>query len=290
MVDGYTDQPMQVPCGTCVGCRLDRARSWAVRCMHEAQLHRENCFITLTYDPDQLPDSGSLVPEHFVNFMKRLRKKKGPGIRFFHCGEYGEKLDRPHHHALLFGCDFPDKRLLRRDSGPSRLWESQELRELWGHGFVSIGEASIESAGYIARYALKKVNGKRATEWYNGKVPEYLTMSRRPGLGKEWIQKYHKEVYPRPSGGDAARPLRPPGNDGANAPVSGVRVDGKLMKPPRYYDETMLKINRERVEKIKKRRREESQKNKNNTPARMRVREELKRIQTKQLKREMEMR
>ena len=87
---------LYVPCGQCVGCRLERSRQWAIRCVHEAQMHRSNCFITLTYSPDFLPDPPSLNLRDFQLFMKRLRKRFGDGIRFFHCGEYGEQCGRPH--------------------------------------------------------------------------------------------------------------------------------------------------------------------------------------------------
>ena len=120
------DVPMQVPCGRCIGCRLDRSRDWALRCVHEASLYEFNCFITLTFDDSKLPtcndcrkvescvanrDAGSSLRVcDFQNFMKRLRQFVAPvKIKFFHCGEYGAKLSRPHHHACLFGYDFPDK-------------------------------------------------------------------------------------------------------------------------------------------------------------------------------------
>lgn len=73
-----------IPCGQCVGCRLEHSRRWAVRMMHEAQMHDKNCFITLTYNDQYLPADGSLHLDHFQKFMKRLRKKFGDvSIRFF---------------------------------------------------------------------------------------------------------------------------------------------------------------------------------------------------------------
>ena len=100
---------VNLPCGQCVGCRLERSRQWAMRCVHESQLYEKNCFITLTYNNDFIPPGNTLVVKHFQDFMKRLRKKYGDGIRFFHCGEYGEKTGRPHYHAILFNHDFDDK-------------------------------------------------------------------------------------------------------------------------------------------------------------------------------------
>ena len=125
------DKPVELPCGRCIGCKLERARQWAVRCMHEAALHEANCFVTLTYEDDKLPPDGGLRPRDFVLFMKRLRKRYGNGIRFFHCGEYGEKFLRPHHHVLLFNHDWPDKRVCRTSKSGESLYSSGELESLW---------------------------------------------------------------------------------------------------------------------------------------------------------------
>jgi len=128
--DGYVDLPVVVPCGKCIGCRLERSRQWAIRCVHEASLYDKNIFITLTYADEYLDKGKSLVKKDFVNFMKYLRRDYGEGIRFFHCGEYGvvchycgkhrtacdcgnytDSLGRPHHHAIIFNHDFVDKTL-----------------------------------------------------------------------------------------------------------------------------------------------------------------------------------
>jgi len=69
------DQALQISCGQCIGCRLERSRRWAVRCMHEAQMHRYSCFLTLTYSDEFLPSDGTLVLKDFQDFMKRLRKR-----------------------------------------------------------------------------------------------------------------------------------------------------------------------------------------------------------------------
>ena len=74
---GFMDMPVEFACGQCIGCRIERSRQWAIRCVHEAQLYEANCFITLTYAPEHLPKNGSLVLEHFQKFMKRLRKRVG---------------------------------------------------------------------------------------------------------------------------------------------------------------------------------------------------------------------
>ena len=137
---------MKVSCGQCIGCRLERSRQWAIRCMHEASLYPINCFITLTYAPEHedrlrvsLPDLETgevigkgltLVKRDYVLFMKKLRKRFGAGIRFFHCGEYGELLGRPHHHSILFNHDFADKKVWKTNNG-FVLYRSKSLEELY---------------------------------------------------------------------------------------------------------------------------------------------------------------
>lgn len=197
---------MRVPCGQCIGCRLDRARDWAVRCVHEAQMHEDNCFLTLTYEDEHLPPYEGLSKRDLQLFFKRLRKRLGK-LRYFACGEYGEQFGRPHYHVILFGKDFADKKPLT-----DVLFESDLLSEVWGKGLCSIGEVSFESAGYVARYSMKKVSGKedRAANAgsghyvkpcvYTGElmpvIPEYNTMSLKPGIGRSWLEKYHRDVFP----------------------------------------------------------------------------------------------
>jgi hypothetical protein len=180
--------------------------------MHEASLYEDNCFITLTYDDQHLPWAASLNKEHFQKFLKRLRKRYAPQtIRFYHCGEYGERHGRPHYHALLFGFAFPDRALLGERRGLP-VWRSEALEQLWPYGRSEIGTLTFESAAYVARYILKKqVNTESPHEL---REPEYLTMSRRPGIGRDWIERYAGEVYPR------------------DAVIAG----GARIKPPRYYD------------------------------------------------------
>ncbi len=132
----------EVACGQCLGCRLDRSRMWAARMVHESTLHDDNCFVTLTYAEE--PYGGTLVKEHFQKFMKRLRKKIAPRrVRYYQCGEYGEELRRPHYHAVLFGFDFEDKELISENGG-DRLYTSKMLEEVWGYGFVTIGEMNFK--------------------------------------------------------------------------------------------------------------------------------------------------
>lgn len=203
-VDGFQERASRhvdyvtLPCGGCIGCRLDRSRDWAIRCFHESSLYTRNCFLTLTYSDVNLPVSGSVSVREIQLFMKRLRKRFGDGIRFFHCGEYGSRLRRPHYHVLVFNFDFEDRVLWSERNG-TRLFVSKTLEDLWGKGFCTIGDVTFESAGYVARYILKKVTGDSSPMYYGGLNPEYVTMSRRPGIGYGWYKKYKNDVYPEGS-------------------------------------------------------------------------------------------
>ncbi|AXH76688.1 MAG: replication initiator protein [Microviridae sp.] len=206
--------------------------------------------------------------------MKRLRKKYGAGIRYLHCGEYGDKDRRPHYHACIFGWEPADKVLWKIING-NPLYISKILQKVWGLGFCSVGALTYQSAAYVARYNLKKVTGKNAENhytWadrYTGEihehVPEYATMSRRPGLGSGWYLKFRNDVYP----GDF------------------VITKGKKAMPPKYYDKMEDKYNAEEMERTRAARVNNAEaRAHDNTEARLKVREKVKLEQLKQLKRE----
>lgn len=194
-VKGFSDKPVEVSCKSCLGCRLDRSREWAVRCVHEASMYERNCFITLTFNDENQGVLQDLDVRDFQLFMKRLRKRFGAGIRFFACGEYGEKFSRPHHHACLFNFDFPDRVLWQCRNGIN-LYRSAELEKLWEYGFSTVGDVTFESAAYVARYLLKKVLGTAADAHYAGKRPEFTHMSRRPGIARSWYERYKGDCFP----------------------------------------------------------------------------------------------
>jgi len=217
---GKIRRVLTLPCGQCVECRLERSRQWAVRVMHESQMHDNSVFLTLTYDEDHVPSDFSLRYRDFQLFMKRLRKKKGK-VRFYMCGEYGDGNSRPHFHACIFGCFFDDREPWRVSASGFQLYRSAELESIWTDGSCEIGDVSFESAAYIARYCVKAVTNPGA-EWIldpeTGELyerpREFTRMSLKPGIGATWFQKYRSEVYPH----------------------DRVVVRGKEMKPPRYYD------------------------------------------------------
>lgn len=220
--DSVRNQRLNIPCGQCAECRLGRRRDWAFRCMAEASLYEENCFITLTYSPEKLPKNGSLDVREFQLFMKRLRKLIAPRkVRFFHCGEYGSKRGRPHYHALLFGYNFPDRKVCGK-SGENNLYSSQIADGLWDNGFVVIGDLTFDSASYVAKYCTKKLNGYLGHAMSDGRSPEYATMSRRPGIGRAWFERFKSDVYPSDE----------------------VIVKGKSFRPPRYFDNLLSESER----------------------------------------------
>lgn len=245
---------LDLACGRCIGCRIDRSRNWAIRCMNEASEFEDNSFITLTYADEYLPKYGSLKYSDFQLFMKRLRKRfTGKKIRFYMCGEYGEENLRPHYHAILFNLDFKDKKAFFKSKSGSLVYRSEELEKLWTLGQSSIGDVTEQSAGYVARYCMKKIigrgqdinpeTGKRFDSVYDrldietGEivkvVPEFTKMSLRSGIGKNWLTRYYKDVYP---------------NDAI------VSAGGLKMKPPKYYDKLFEQIDPDEMEYVKQQR------------------------------------
>jgi hypothetical protein len=237
----YKQEPMTVPCGQCTGCRSEYSRQWALRNMHEASLYADNSFITLTYDKKNLPQNNSLEKKAFPKFIRSLRQKnKGTKIRYYACGEYGDNFGRPHYHAILFNY-FPDDCVhLKKD-----LYTSKSLSDAWRHkGHVSVGNVTFQSAAYVSNYVQKKINGKQKIEHYTNtetgewREPEFSLMSRKPGIGKKWFDKYYKDIYQI-------------GKD-------GLHMNGKFMRPPKYYDtkytedfpELMEILKQNRIEKF----------------------------------------
>lgn len=274
---------LSLPCGQCIGCRLERSRQWAMRCLHEASLHEDNCFLTLTYDDKNLPTTGSLFYEDYQLFMKRLRKYKP--CRFYMCGEYGEETFRPHYHACIFGLQFPDRTLLKTTKAGSKIYTSETLLRLWPHGLSSIGDVNFESAAYVARYCMAKQTGDNAKHAYrrystevdeihmdmstgeiysHELVPEFNKMSLKPGIGANWFQKYQHDVYPH----------------------DYVVINGKEVKPPKFYDTLYERVNPVGAEHVKFLREQAGRSRyDDNTPERLAVKEKVKQASIKQLKR-----
>lgn len=234
---GDLSQTIELPCGQCVECNLERSRQWAIRCMNEAQLWPHNSAITLTYETAPR----ELIYRDFQLFLKRIRQRYAhKTIRFYMGGEYGERNGRPHFHALLFNHDFKDKVYYKTTQAGSKLYKSEILESLWGHGYTSTGECNFQAAAYIARYCLAPVDRSSATQEIidpdTGEVHarrrEFSKMSLRPGIGKEWLEKYMTDVYPH----------------------GAIVHDGIEQKPPRYYDTLWERRNPDAHAKLKEER------------------------------------
>lgn len=214
----------QLPCGKCLACRLEYARTWAVRCLHESMIHERNCFVTFTYDEENVPEK--LDYSHFQLFMKTLRYQawdkatkvlwKGHTrdersrkwkeldketrkelatvfeIGVFVTGEYGDRTKRPHWHALLFNYQPSDGTHKYTSERGDKVYESKELTSLWGKGAVEYGSITFESAGYCARYAAKKLahghDDKHSFQPISRK-------SSKHAIGKRFLEKYWPDVF-----------------------------------------------------------------------------------------------
>lgn len=235
--------------------------------MHEAQMHPANCVVRLSYDAEHLPKNGSLAKTDYQAFIKRLRKRVHPQtVRYFHCGEYGENHKRPHYHAVLFGIDFAGDRYpwVTSPSG-FPLYRSPLLESLWPLGHSTISEMSFEAAQYVAKYVVKNINLSKSSsaaarqaweERYEricpetGEVvqvePEYATMSRRPGIGASWFDRFASDVFPS----------------------DFLIVDGRKVPVPRYYDQLLEKEDASQLASVKKDRKRSRNRN-DDTPQRL---------------------
>lgn len=257
--DAHSPAPIRRPCGNCIPCRIDEARQWATRCTHEHMMHTMHAtgsFLTITYDDDHLPRGNSLDRDALVLFMKRLRKKfeknDKRSVRFFACGEYGDSTLRPHYHVLLLSHDIPQRRLYKRTPAGHDLYRSEWLNDVWKNGNIDIGTVNTQTIRYATQYVLKKVTGEPAAEYYGGREPEFITMSRNPGLGHAFYMKYAHQLYAH----------------------DYCIIDGKKTPLPEYYDRMYLRLDPMTLADLKKARRRKSMLNRaDNTHSRRRTRE-----------------
>lgn len=232
---------IELPCGTCEACRLVRIRNWAIRGHHESMTNKRmtrhgpvsnGCFVTLTYDEDHVPEDYSLRMSDWQNFMKALRRRFKQKIRYLACGEYGPVGGRPHMHGCLYGIDFHEDRVLCENSTAKETsveWTSEALSTVWRQGTATLGPLTYATAAYTAGYVLKKQSGQQhledhaiygaSSEPLELRKQEWNTMSTKPGLGRDWFEKYWSDVYPKDS----------------------VEIEGKTFRPPAYYDQLLFR-------------------------------------------------
>lgn len=237
--EGKIKSNIIVPCNKCDGCRAERARQWAIRCSHEAQLHTDNCFITLTYDDEHLPSRG-LVKSDVQNFIKVLRRsfdyhKSNNSFKYFACGEYGSETFRPHYHLLLFGYCPTDLIYLGRNPETKGVnYVSPWLTLKWNKGHVTVTPSvNYEICAYVARYVNKKqLERKLDNEVLKIIEPPFNLCSRRPAIGREYYTRFVKEIQ------------------GSDEVVLNMRT----MCPPKYYDKVCEQIDPLKYNEIKERR------------------------------------
>ena len=265
---GLVSHFVPIPCGNCIGCRLDYARDWTVRLQHELLMHKpEECwFITLTYNDESLDVSrflfeldlpgydqckrvvlgadhlgeahyySNLEPRDMVLFWKRLRKLfPDRKLVYFQAGEYGERRGRCHFHAIVYDLPLPqdDLHFFSRNEFGQSVWRSALLENVWGLGNVIVGKVTYESCAYVARYTLKKAKEMWANDFTNRTKP-FVRMSRNPGIGKLYLES-HPEIF-----------------DVSRFPVSlSVKDKTLMLQHPRYYLKYLKDFNEDRYNEIK---------------------------------------
>lgn len=230
-------QALDVPCGTCILCRAEQARQWAVRIAHEAQLWNESSFVTLSYADEHLPKHNSLNYAHLQKFWKRLRKNLGP-LRYYAVGEYGDTSLRPHYHACIFGHGFYENRIITKHK-PHLLWTSPILEECWGLGMVQVGELNYQTARYTASYVTKKLKSGQRYVRIDEDTGELIPVTQprafmSRNIGKDWwvLHGGHTRAH------------------------DFVIINGTKQKPPKAYDKWLKDTDPHKLEEIKKRRKE----------------------------------
>lgn len=228
-------------------------------------MHPHNSFVTLTYDDKYFPADGSVSKRVMQLFMKRLRKAySDKTVRFFGGAEYTPINKRPHYHMILFNQFFEDQKFWKYNRQNQPIYISQILQKIWPYGFSTTANVDYGSARYCAQYSLKKIHGDFAADHYtwphplHGYLiraePEFALMSRRPGVGTAWYNKYKSDCYPS----------------------DFLIVDGKKHPVPKFYDNKLKKEAEAELEKLKRQRKAASNKQRfNNTPERLEVREEI---------------
>lgn len=199
---GYSDRPVVIPCGKCIGCLMTRAFYWSVRCSCESYYHSESYFLTLTYDSKHLPSDKNLCRAHFQSFMKRLRYYfPNVKLKVFYCGEYGEKRHRPHYHAIIFGLPLHANNVKMFPIDLSKRgninYACPYLEKIWGLGLVRVGTFSSGSCSYVAQYTLKKHDSKMQSFLRTRLVKPFVGASNRNAIGFDFFMEYHSEIYRR---------------------------------------------------------------------------------------------
>ena len=267
---------IETPCNHCIACENLRSLRTAMQLACELNTAtRDSWFVTLTYSDEHLPADFSVHKEHIQLFLKRLRKWRNKynyteKFRYLSQGEYGGQFGRPHYHLAAFNLTLNDLEETT-SKGQYPAFESEKLNEIWGKGNVHLIRLSYESCLYIARHHLdEKINNKVLVhkipirhpitrEIIKQREPEFTTRSSRPGIGKEFFEKYFSEIY-----------------------VSDSTIHkGQEMPVPKYFDKLLQDNNPELYEEIKQLRSDKVEKR---TPAQNRYQDKFNRAKLRSFK------
>lgn len=250
----------QIPCGKCIGCRLDYSREWANRGYLESLYHEENYFVTLTYDEDNINIldyvedeegftytndgewNGYLVPKDLQDFIKRLRKVGK--FRYMACGEYGSQTERPHYHMIIFGLHLPKETFYNpKIINKNIYYQNTIIESKWTAGISNICDANWNTTAYVARYITKKQNGVHSDQVYasKGQTKEFFRVSLKPGIGEQYYREHWKEIYKNDQ-------ILIKNNKGTS-----------VCKPPKYFDELYKREHPEEYKELQRRRRKEGE-------------------------------
>lgn len=239
-----------IPCGKCIGCRLEYSKQWATKGILEAEQFKDNWFLTITYDQEHLPENGSLKANEFKNFIKKIReyydrKYNHIGVRFMGCGEYGT-LGRPHYHAIMFNMPIPIEQMKFHEYNENHeaLYRCPELEKIWGKGMIVAAEVNWNTCAYVARYITKKVGIPANKEHYKklGIEPEFFRMSRKPGIGREYYEKNKNKLFEK------------------DEIIVNKYGGGQMkVKPPKYYEKLYDIENPEKIKEVKEKRKKEQE-------------------------------
>lgn len=224
------NRKIRVACGKCHACRIQRVSNWVMRIEHQAYtMGHKGIFVTLTFNDESLEKLGkldetrkiiSIYKQDLQLFFKRLRRslEKEQKIKYFACGEYGEKFGRPHYHGIILGLDSSD------------LIDRQRIRDAWPYGNAYFGSVTPDSIRYVCAYIQKAYSGKKIDKekYYGDKNPPFQLQS--IGMGKDYFMIIENEIVK----------------------TGKIKYHGKELNPPKYYyDKCKEKIDNKLKNKIK---------------------------------------
>jgi hypothetical protein len=186
----WNDIIVEVPCGRCINCRVNKSRDWATRIGLEVDdcLRRglSSTFLTLTYSPEN--ERQSFVKKDIQSFLKRLRKAIHPQtFRYYCAGEIGPRGGRYHWHMIIIGYAPPRQEWVSyRRTSQGELFTHPIFDKTWGLGFHTFSEVTDATINYVTSYITEKFDNVDE----NGVVTSsgVAMMSLRPGIGKGLIK------------------------------------------------------------------------------------------------------